>query len=356
MVKKILFTVVFIFTVAGIVLPRAGTATIENFQVSGSKYSWDLYFERTDNWSTNNTFKDCAASFNFNESGLTNPAVQVNPSGPLAGVNFTVTVQILAHKVIVNIAGTGTSANTLSLGVKTKLLTVTMDITSTSQTSQLSWDDSNTGFFDEGDNNITTSLQGSDNQALPVELTSFTALVNTNNVNLNWKTATEVNNNGFEIQRAVRGQQSEVSSWQKVGFVEGHGNSSSPKEYTYEDKNLTGGTKFIYRLKQIDNDGEYEYSKEVEVEVVPKKYTLYQNYPNPFNPSTTIKYDLPQSSEVNLTVYNILGEKVRTLVNGMEGAGYHSVEFDASNLASGTYIYRLQAQNFIQTKKMLLLK
>ena len=138
--------------------------------------------------------------------------------------------------------------------------------------------------------------------------------------------------------------------------MQGYGNSNSPKEYTYTDKDLTGGTKYMYRLKQIDNDGKYQYSKEVEVEVVPKEYSLYQNYPNPFNPSTTIKFDLPESSEVNLTVYNILGEKVITLVNGMKKAGYHSVEFNAGNIASGMYIYRLQTPNFIQTKKMLLLK
>ena len=192
---------------------------------------------------------------------------------------------------------------------------------------------------------------------LPVELSSFTAIRNQNNVNLYWKTATEVNNNGFEIQREARGQNPEVGNqWEKVGFVQGHGNSNSPKEYSFEDKNLTGGTKFVYRLKQIDNDGQYEYSKEIEVEVVPQSYTLYQNYPNPFNPSTTIRFDLPKAAEVNLTVYNILGEKVMTLANGFLEAGYHSVVFNANNLASGTYIYRLQTSNFIQTKKMLLLK
>ena len=191
------------------------------------------------------------------------------------------------------------------------------------------------------------------NIPLPVELSAFCASLSQNNVCLNWKTATEVNNNGFEVQRK---SDAPNSDWTKVGFLEGNGNSNSPKDYTYVDKNLTSGTKFIYRLKQIDNDGKFQYSKEVEVEVVPKQYTLYQNYPNPFNPTTTIKFDLPQATEVNLTVYNILGEKVLTLINGMQEAGYHSVMFNASNLASGTYIYRLQSHNFVQTKKMLLVK
>ncbi len=165
-----------------------------------------------------------------------------------------------------------------------------------------------------------------------------------------------MNNNGFEVERAVGGQKSEVSSWEKVGFVEGHGNSNSPKEYTYTDKNLTGGTKFVYRLKQIDNDGKYEYSKEVDVEVVPASYKLNQNYPNPFNPTTNIKYDLPEASRVVLNIYNIIGQQVASLVNGTIEAGFHSVTFDGSNLPSGTYIYRLQTNNFVQTKKMVLLK
>ena len=193
--------------------------------------------------------------------------------------------------------------------------------------------------------------------ALPVELTSFAASVNLNNVNLNWKTATEVNNNGFEVQREIRDQESEVTSqWEKIGFVQGHGNSNSPKEYSFIDKNLTGGTQFSYRLKQIDNDGKYEYSKEVEVKVVPKDINLLQNYPNPFNPVTEIKFTLPEAARVTLRVYNIIGQEVASLVNGIEEEGFHSIRFEGSNLPSGTYIYRLQAGSVVQTKKMVLLK
>ena len=94
----------------------------------------------------------------------------------------------------------------------------------------------------------------------------------------------------------------------------------------------------------------------MEVAVVPKQYTLYQNYPNPFNPTTTIKFDLPQAAEVKLAIYNILGEKVVTLADGFLEEGFHSVVFDAKNLASGTYIYRLQTSGFVQTKKMVLMK
>ena len=200
----------------------------------------------------------------------------------------------------------------------------------------------------------TPTINGqANNVPLPIELSSFTASVNLNNINLNWNTSTEVNNNGFEVERKA---DENNSSWSKIGFVQGYGNSNSPKEYSFIDKNLTGGTKFTYRLKQIDNDGKYQYSKEIEVEVIPKEYELSQNYPNPFNPATDIKYNLPEASRVTLNVYNIIGQKVASLVNGEVEAGFHSVTFDGRDLPSGTYIYRLQTPNYTQTKKMVLLK
>jgi hypothetical protein len=202
------------------------------------------------------------------------------------------------------------------------------------------------------------NLHGLSNQMLPVELSSFSASVNVNNVTLNWKTATEVNNSGFAVERAQVNSQSQILDprFKKIAFIPGHGSSSSPKEYSYTDKNLTGGTKFKYRLKQIDNNGQFKYSKEIEIQIVPKQFALYQNYPNPFNPSTTIKFDLPEASKVILNVYNILGQKVVTLLNKTVDAGFHQMIFNGDNFPSGTYIYRIQAGNFIQTKKMLLIK
>jgi Secretion system C-terminal sorting domain len=253
--------------------------------------------------------------------------------------------------------------STIDLNSFTRVVRVSIQYMMTNSTSSISWYSDVPNFFvtDNSNSDITGSEEsissGLLDFPLPVELSSFSASVNLNSVSLNWKTATEINNNGFEVERKAGDQKSEVSSqWEKVGFVQGNGNSNSPKDYSFVDKNLTGGTKYIYRLKQIDNDGQYQYSKEIEVKVVPNQYTLYQNYPNPFNPTTTIKFNLPQAAEVNLTVYNILGEKVMTLANGMLEAGFHSVEFNASNLASGTYIYRLQASNFVETKKMMLIK
>jgi len=194
---------------------------------------------------------------------------------------------------------------------------------------------------------------------LPVELTSFTARACGNAVELKWATAMEVNNFGFEVERrwgngeAVNRGKGE---WQKIGFVEGHGTSNTPHQYAFTDKNVLAG-KYAYRLKQIDRDGKFKYHSEVEVTVAaPTKYALEQNYPNPFNPSTTIGFSLPMSGNVTLKVYNMLGQEVATLVNGKLEAGMHSVVWAPKELASGMYVYRLQASNFAAAKKLMLTK
>ena len=171
-------------------------------------------------------------------------------------------------------------------------------------------------------------------------------------VKLKWRTETEVSNYGFEILRSA---QNDIA-WSKLGFVEGHGNSNSPKDYSFTDNKVTGG-KYSYRLKQIDTDGKFEYSKVVEVDLgSPTKFELSQNYPNPFNPTTTIKFSLPQSGNVKLIIYNLLGEQVAELFNGFKEAGVHTINFYASELNSGLYIYKLEANEFVQSRKMTLIK
>jgi len=202
--------------------------------------------------------------------------------------------------------------------------------------------------------------------ALPVELTSFTANQTSNSVTLTWQTVTEVNNYGFEIERqTVETLRATSNEWQTIGFVEGHGNSNSPKDYTFTDDllNLSLGLNLNYRLKQLDFDGNYKYSDVVEVKLVEnvKAYKLEQNYPNPFNPSTVIKYSIPtdvrgEMQEVRLTVYDILGNEVATLVKENQKSGNYEVKFDASNFSSGLYFYRISAGNFVDIKKMILIK
>ena len=185
---------------------------------------------------------------------------------------------------------------------------------------------------------------------IPVELTSFTAKAVNDNVELIWNTATESNNQGFEIQRSKGGE------FEAVGYVPGFGTTTEHKSYTFTDKNVKVG-KYTYRLKQIDYDGQYVFSNTVEVEVNPPlTFALEQNYPNPFNPSTLIKYSIAKDAMVNISVYNAIGEKVATLVNGLQQAGRYEVNFNAGNLTSGIYFYSIEAGDFKSVKKMMLIK
>jgi hypothetical protein len=192
---------------------------------------------------------------------------------------------------------------------------------------------------------------------LPVEMTTFTARANNASVELNWKTATEVNNVGFDVERKITSESNTNVSWLKIGFIQGSGNSNSNKEYSFTDKDISASGKYSYRLKQIDKDGQFKYSATTEVDMNrPTQFVLNQNYPNPFNPVTSISYEVPAQGKVTLKVYDILGNEVATLVNEKKEAGRYQVQFGTGNLASGVYIYQLRSDNFVQSKKMILMK
>lgn len=191
---------------------------------------------------------------------------------------------------------------------------------------------------------------------LPVELMSFSATHNNGVITLLWATATEKNNYGFEIERDNGQKSMGNNAWQKIGFVEGHGNSNSPKEYSFTDL-PDAGTHFNYRLKQIDTDGKFQYSKIEEVEFgTPTESELKQNYPNPFNPQTKIAYNLPVDGFVTLKVFDALGRDAASLVNENKKAGSYEVMFNASQLASGVYICKMICATYSSSIKMLIMK
>jgi hypothetical protein len=214
-----------------------------------------------------------------------------------------------------------------------------------------------------------------DETALPVEMTGMSAEVRsqTSEVRLSWRTASEVDNAGWEVERReVGGQTSEVrnaaAEWMKLGFVEGAGTSSSPREYIFtdvlrlpiDDSRLTiHASRYVYRLRQLDRSGSFSYSHEVEVELgsAPREFTLGQNFPNPFNPSTMMEFTLAEDGRTSLKVYDLLGREVRTLVEEDLKAGrVHRVEFHASDLSSGVYIVRLTSGSQRLTRKLHLIK
>jgi hypothetical protein len=194
---------------------------------------------------------------------------------------------------------------------------------------------------------------------IPVELSAFKASANNGNIKLNWTTITEKNNYGFEIERASIPL---GMPWRKIGFVKGKGTTTELNEYGFcDDSPLKNGI-YRFRLKQIDMDGTYNYSEEVEVKFSVKTFSLEQNFPNPFNPVTKIKYALPTRSKVRLEIINILGEKLEILVDEIKDAGVQEVEWNADRLTSGIYFYRIYARSveinkeYSAVKKMIVVK
>lgn len=189
---------------------------------------------------------------------------------------------------------------------------------------------------------------------IPVELASFNAVIDKNNILLNWKTSTETNNLGFEVQR------SSGTEFSKIAFVAGYGTTAEEQTYTYRDEQINAGN-YFYRLKQVDYDGSSEYSNTIEVEVTkPLDYELSQNFPNPFNPSTRISYSILEDGLVKLKLYDVLGNEVVSIVDEVKTAGKYEIEFSVESatggLSSGVYYYTLTSGSFISTKKLILMK
>ncbi|MEE4312537.1 MAG: T9SS type A sorting domain-containing protein [candidate division KSB1 bacterium] len=205
----------------------------------------------------------------------------------------------------------------------------------------------------DADKSVTANFR---QDVVPVELVSFDAeyLMQSRGVLLTWRTASETNNYGFAIERSTTDH---VEDWSQTGFVDGHGTSHVPQNYSYFDELETEAHSYYYRLKQMDTDGSYEYSKALKVETsVPMSYALHQNYPNPFNPETKISFQIPHSGYVRVDVLNVLGERVQIVADGYYGAGQHILTIDGKNLPSGMYIYRLRSGRFTSMKKMALLR
>ena len=296
----------------------------------------------------------------FIAGAATKYIVTSSSSSPAAGSNVTITAQLsdannnpvrTASNIVTwsksDVNGTFATATSTTNGsgiASVVFTTHTVAGTSTTVTG------TDAGTLTGTSSAITTTA------SLPVELTSFTANSKGRNVELAWKTATEVNSSKFEVER------NNGKEWTKVSSVDASGTSNAPKEYSYVDKLKSAAIGSIsYRLKMIDNDGKFEYSKIADVKIVPRVYALEQNYPNPFNPETKIQYSLPVDAKVTLKVYDIVGREIATIVNEQQTAGYYEQKFGGYNMSSGVYFYRIVAESggkvaFTGIKKMVMIK
>lgn len=354
------FIVIFLLSLTNLRAQPAGTAIIENGRIDSNYFKWDISFQRINDWTPGDTgwnlIGNSTFCFSFNVNALGPPLLLIDQDSPfnenIYEIDYLMPVQgILA----VNITLAPEYSELQFPASKIRLMTVSQFITDPAQYSQVEWDTLNTGLFDNADENIFITYQGNLNTPLPIELKSFTGKYSDSEVILCWTTESETGNYGFEIQKSSK-RENQISSWEKIGFVKGSGNSNSQKNYLYVDKAIFNSNIFQYRLKQIDLDGNYSYSESIHINIVPAKYQLYQNYPNPFNPFTTIRYQLPKESNVVLKIYDLLGAEVMQILDQNKKAGIYEVEINASNLASGFYVYRFSADNFVEVKKMILLK
>jgi hypothetical protein len=260
-------------------------------------------------------------------------------------------------------AGTGTMISNTAPGTRLGRFRITNSVTFAGFQAYLSWYNGPTGFFTKifayvaGLNvEITNSANHQvniNNNPLPVIISEFAFSVAGNDVTLRWTTAQEIDNSEFEVYRTLE----DNNEWVKAGFIRGGGTTSGEKKYKFEDKKLQTAV-YSYKLKQIDYNGNFEFfTLQDDVTVgKPGKIEISQNYPNPSNPKSKIDYQLPEEGNVTIKIYDITGREVSTLVDETKKAGYYSVEFDGTNLASGVYFYRLMSNGFNQTRKMVLIK
>lgn len=288
-------------------------------------------------------------------SGYYQNAANDNTSSRFA---FSWTHVVTGSEVVIPSTGDGMLAFTVSIDIEDTLQSSNIEFDTLMNDQQYTVDELPGGRWS------TLDLSDAMDVLLPVTLSAFTAsrCPEGSAVMLEWSTATETNSYGFEIDRRSIHEESPGSpfsaarDWLPLGFVPAAGASASPQHYTYEDRSAKWN-RYAYRLKEIDRDGTYRYSHNIEIEsLVPTQAILEQNHPNPFNPSTTIRFALPRLSHVSLRIYNPLGQEVATLADGEMNAGYHELRFDATALASGVYLYRLQTEEFVETRKLVLVK
>jgi hypothetical protein len=336
----------------------ATTCTIKNFRVSGQQYMFDITAK---NNGTHELYVDSAAFvFNYDSHALDASAPVLSDLGRFNTANgYQMLAGLAGGRLYVTLKYTGGAGHFLSLSpTEEAVCTVTLGVADVAIPRNLVWVWMGaSGILKDGFNPyvIINNLVGADTSStpLPVTLTSFKVNATNGAATLTWSTSTEINNYGFYVEKS-----SDQQTWESVAFLNGHGTSLVAQTYSFTDPDPST----YYRLKQVDLNGDSHYSDVVILGVTavetetPNEFALMQNYPNPFNPNTTIKFDLAKSSDVKLAVYTTDGREVAVLVNERKEAGSYQVKVDGSSLSSGVYFYRINAGDFVQTRKLVLVK
>lgn len=334
---------------------KAQTGEVSITQANnGSNIDVSVFLKRTGGTAWN--LGEASFVFNLNNSAINNSGAALQTKGMWDAVSngnygsmFTANYGGVARSVEVTLntnPGADVPVTSTLVGM------IRLPITNPNANHNITWHTTFTAVITDIGDDVALTFVNPENALLPVELSSFSSIINKNTVELKWSTASEQNNKGFSIERKKDG-----GEYTEAGFVKGAGNSSETKDYSFRESNLQSG-KYNYRLKQTDFNGNlkyYELTNEVIIDV-PKSFAVSQNYPNPFNPSTKINFEIPKDGLVNLKVYDVSGREVRTLVNEVKQAGYYTADFNAAGLSSGIYFYSISAAGFNQTKKMVLVK
>ena len=200
--------------------------------------------------------------------------------------------------------------------------------------------------------------------SLPVELSAFSAVAEQGQVLLQWATESEQGSLGFNLYRA----DALAGPFEKINpaLIKSAGNSTTHREYQFrDDQNLEAQKTYYYKLQDVDLNGGNRMTEAITVFVdrvqTPESFYMNQNYPNPFNPFTNIKYGLPEATQVRIDIYNLRGELVAVLQDGMQQAGNFLLTWNGRNLneqlvPSGVYIYRIKAGSYTDTRKMIFTK
>jgi hypothetical protein len=347
----------------------------QNDAVNGGSYTIAVQVKAT-NLTGNNTLGSATIDVQYDPARLTY-STNTFPDAP-SGISLAngyskfvnevgSTIRVAATPFAVNgtsVRGTDLTASyvtwaTITFTIVNSTLSTTISINPATNQIGLFTQEGGGGNGNIVDQTLSTPI-GINDTSLPVELVNFTVTAERLGARLDWKTATESNNAGFDIERADAALGLQSRKWMDIGFVAGAGTTSAEHTYTFIAENVSSG-KSVYRLKQVDRDGGVKYSQEVEAAaIIPSAFALLQNYPNPFNPSTQIGYTLPEDSRVSIIAYDVVGRAAAVLVDEAKPAGTYTLSFDAGKLSSGVYVYRMTARSgttvFTETKRFVLMR